>query len=179
MSILDEYVGTWAGTCGFRLMPTYDLATGPSRAASAVEADGHGWSLRYTWVHPTDGEQSGTLLLGSRMEGGAITAGWVDSWHQKPELRLLTGAVSSGDTTADEPAEPAADDDPGEARVALAMEYEGWGWTIEITPDGADLRMSMHNVIPVGVEGMEGMEGVTAGPYLVMDAVWSRVAALQ
>lgn len=156
MSILDEFVGTWNGTCGFRLMPHDDLASGPSRAATSVEADGHGWSLRYTWVHPDDGEQSGTLLLGSPMEGEAITAGWVDSWHQKPELRLLTGTVTG---------------DPGEARITLAMEYEGWGWTIEITPEGEQLRMTMHNVIP------EGIEHATPGPYLVMDAAWSRTAS--
>ena len=174
MSILDEYVGTWTGTCAFRLMPSDDLAAAPSHAASAVEADGHGWSLRYTWVHPQDGEQSGTLLLGSRMEGDAITAGWVDSWHQKPELRLLTGTVSHGSGESGEAgqsAEPGEPVDPGEARVTLAMEYEGWGWTIQITPDGDDLRMSMHNVVPAGIEG------APAGPYLVMDAVWNRAGA--
>jgi|JI8StandDraft_1071087.scaffolds.fasta_scaffold102814_2 hypothetical protein len=141
--------GTWDGTCGFRLMPDDELTVLPSRAVTAVEADGWGWSLRYTWTHPDDGEQSGTLLLASPDDEATLTAAWLDSWHQKPDLRLLTGTAADG--------------------VAhLEMEYDGWGWTIEVRPDGDELRLAMHNVVPSGVAGVAG------GPYLVMDAHWQR-----
>lgn len=150
---LHEHTGTWQGDCGFRLMPTDLLDRRPSRAQAAVEADGHGWSLRYTWEHPVDGEQAGTILLGTPDEEGTIAAGWVDSWHQKPELRLLTGQVV-------------------QEVVTLHMEYSGWGWTIALHPEGESLRMEMCNVIPEGVRGAERV------PYVVMDARWTRPGGL-
>lgn len=145
MAFLGDMTGEWSGTCGFRLMPTDDLAPGAATAVTASEADGHGWSLRYTWTHPDDGVQAGTLLLGSPDDAGSVSGGWVDSWHQKPEMRLLTGTWDG-------------------STVQLEMEYSGWGWTIEVTPQDDALVLQMHNVIPDGVEGAE------PGPYLVMDA---------
>lgn len=149
MSFLDDVTGDWQGSCAFRLMPDDDLTPRPSRATTASEAHGVGWSLRYTWEHADDGEQAGTLLLGSPADDGSIAAGWVDSWHQKPDLRLLTGAVVDG-------------------KASLEMEYSGWGWQITVEPQGAQLLMTMSNVVPEGVDGAE------PGAYVVMDATWSR-----
>jgi len=149
MHPLAKHVGRWEGACAFRMMPTDDFATAPSTATASSVADGFGWSLRYRWTHPTDGAQAGTLLVGSPDDDGAVNAAWIDAWHQKPHLGLLTGSIVDG--------------------VAhLEMEYSGWGWTISLPADGDGLRMVMYNVIPDGVEGAD------PGPYVVMDARWTR-----
>ena len=150
MNPLATNVGRWVGTCAFRLMPTDGFASAPSSATTDTEADGSGWSLRYVWTHPDDGVQSGTLLLGSSDQDGVVTAAWIDAWHQKPHLGVLTGSVVEGG-------------------VRLEMDYGGWGWTIEVVGDGEQLRMVMNNVIPEGIEGAE------PGPYVVMDAQWDHV----
>lgn len=142
--------GSWQGTCGFRLMPHEDLGVGPSHATVTGEADGHGWSLRYTWPHPQDGEQTGVLLVGSPAEHGAVTAGWLDSWHQKPEVRLLTGA-GEGDS------------------LSVETQYNGWTWQIRVAASEDTLAMTMHNVIP------EGTEQMAPGPYVVMEAHWELI----
>lgn len=147
---------TWTGTNGFRMFPADPMQTHPSTAVRREVAGGHGWLLEYTWVHPTDGDQSGVLLAGSPDEGGAVTASWLDSWHQKPDVRLLTGTLVStlhGD------------------QVELEYDYGGgWRWRIVVGPaqDGpADaLTMTMLNVVPAGHPGAE------PGPHEVMRAHW-------
>lgn len=144
--------GDLSGTNAFRFMPTDDLVAAPSRAHVGPEAGGHGWSLRYTWVHPEDGEQDGVLLVGSPADDGEVTAALMDSWHQKPAPATLTGAFSDG-------------------LLVLSMSYAGdWGWQIVVGPDGDALGMTMSNVVPAGVEGAE------PGPYDVMVARWEPVA---
>lgn len=150
MHPLGTFVGRWVGACAFRLMPTDEFASAPSFATSDDEADGFGWSLRYVWTHPADGVQSAMLLLGSPDQEGVVTAAWIDAWHQKPQLGVLSGSVVDGG-------------------VRVEMLYSGWGWTIEVFADGAELRMVMNNVIP------EGIEGAQPGPYPVMDARWEHI----
>ena len=150
MNPLDLPVGRWDGTCAFRMMPTDEFVSATSFARSDAEADGFGWSLHYRWTHPEDGPQSGTLLVGSPDQGGVITAAWMDAWHQKPHLGVLTGSVI-------------------DRRVRVEMEYDGWGWTIEILGDEDELRVLMSNVIP------DGIVGARPGPYVVMDARWQRI----
>ena len=140
--------GSWRGDCDVRLLPDDDFSPGPSTATTAPEAGGHGWSLRYTWTHPDDGEQHGTLLVGSATEDGTVSAGWIDSWHQAPELRLLTGSVREG-------------------MLTLTMDYSGWGWVIQLIGSGSRFGMLMSNVVP------EEVPGATAGAYVVMQARWT------
>lgn len=146
---LDQ-VGSWSGTNRFRLMPDDEFASGDSTAVSQAEAGGWGWSLRYTWIHPEDGAQSGLLLVASPSDDGSITAAWIDSWHQKPYLQAFSGAVVDG-------------------QVQVTAEYApGWEWRIEAGPDAEsdDLRMVMSNVVPAD-------QGESAGAYVVMDATWN------
>lgn len=150
MNTLQHTSGGWAGSNGFRLMPDDELSVAPSEASVASEAQGWGVTLRYTWVHPEEGPQEGTMLISSPDDDGQVVAAWIDSYHQKPALGLPRGTAS-------------------DAGVHLAMEYSGWGWTIDLTHEGDALRMVMNNVIPEGVDGAE------PGPYVVMDAEWTRV----
>lgn len=141
--------GRRSGTAGFRLMPTDDLADGGSTLEVADAARGRALRLDYTWVHPADGEQAGTLLLGLPAEDGAVSAAWVDSWHQ-PDLAALAGR---GDATS----------------ASVGYEYApGWRWEIEVRATGSEgaVEMVMRNTAPEH-------DGNPAATYDVMGAAWS------
>lgn len=143
----DVPLGTLSGTCVFRLMPTDDFAGGASTLAATVAASGRAVLLTYTWTHPEDGDQSGTLMLGVPGDGGAVTAAWVDSWHQ-PDVALLAGT--------------------GEA-VSTSVEYEyapGWRWRIDVVVGDGTVSMVMHNLVPE-------TDTDRAVTYDVMRAGWS------
>lgn len=143
----DVPPGPASGTAGFRLMPTDDLATGSSTLEAAASARGRAVRLDYTWVHPEDGEQAGTLLLGVPGDDGSVRAGWVDSWHQ-PDPAHLTG---SGDG----------------ASATVGYEYApGWRWTVEVRVAGASVEMVMRNHVPE-------QDDTPAVTYDVMRASWA------
>lgn len=134
-----------AGTCAFRLMPTDDLVTAPSTLVVDAAAAG-ATLLTYTWRHPEDGEQAGSLLVGAPAADGAVRAAWTDTWHQR-DLALLTGARRESVTT-------------------VGYDYApGWRWEVDVELAAA-VAMVMRNVIP------EGQDGQT-GPYDVMRARWT------
>ena len=135
--------GDLTGTCAFRLMPTDDLADAPSRLSVSDVAAGRASLLTYTWVHPDDGEQTGTLVLGRPDDEGVLSAAWVDSWHQ-PTVALLTGRDGT-----------------------VGYEYaEGWRWEVEVTVGPGDVSMAMYNVVPE-------QESAPAVRYDVMRARWT------
>lgn len=143
------------GTCAFRLMPNDPLAEGPSSATLTTIGD-QGFTLTYTWVHPTDGEQQGALLVGGTGEGGAVEASLFDTWHQQPGLMSLHG-TRAGD------------------RVAVGGTYlEEWGWTVDIDLTGHEVVMTMRNVVPESALASLPPDSppMSAGPYDVMVAVW-------
>lgn len=135
------------GTAAFRLLPTDELAPAPSALVVETVAAGRARLLTYTWRHPEDGEQSGTVVLGAPGDGGAVTASWVDSWHQ-PDVVLLTGSGTDASTT-------------------VGYDYApGWRWELDITVHAGSVEVVMRNVVPEGQDG-------PAGPYDVMRATWS------
>lgn len=141
----DEPHRRLTGTCAFRLMPTDDLAAAPS-TLSVDAAAGGAQLLTYTWLHPEDGEQAGSLLLGTPSADGGVTAAWTDTWHQR-DLTLLTGETRGPVAT-------------------VGYDYApGWRWEIDLDLAAA-VAMVMRNVVP------EGEEGPT-GPYDVMRARWT------
>ena len=86
----DVPLGDGAGSYAFRLLPDDDFDEGASTVAVDAAASGRAVLVSYTWVHPVDGPQTGTLLLGVPGEDGAVSAAWVDSWHQR-DVVALTG----------------------------------------------------------------------------------------
>ncbi len=169
-ALFTPSTATWSGTCAFRLLPDHELSPAPATASTRGVAEGVAWTLDYVWVHPEDGVQEGHLVVGGPREDGTVTAGWVDSWHQKDEIALLAGtSACPGDRTG-EHSEAAT----GAGAVQVAMGHSGWGWRIEVFRSDDALRLRMYNVVPKGVEGVEGVD---AGPYLVMDAAWEPVRA--
>ncbi|PKH41447.1 Glyoxalase/Bleomycin resistance protein/Dioxygenase superfamily protein [Nocardioides alpinus] len=138
---------TLTGTCAFRLMPTEELA--PARSTVVIDevAAGRATLITYTWAHPDDGEQTGTLVLGVPADDGAVTGSWVDSWHQ-PDVVLLGGTGAGGSWS-------------------VGYDYApGWRWEVDVTVGSASLEMVMRNVVPEGQDG-------PAGPYDVMQARWT------
>lgn len=143
----DAPAGRWSGTAAFRLMPTDDLADGASTLEVADAAHGRALRLDYTWVHPADGEQAGTLLVGAPAEDGTVSAGWVDSWHQK-DVTVLSGR---GDDTS----------------ATVGYEYApGWRWEVEVRVAGAAVELVMRNTVPE-------RDDSAAVTYDVMRAAWA------
>lgn len=135
------------GTCAFRLLPTDALAEARSSLVVEQVAAGRATLLTYTWWHPADGEQTGTLVLGVPADDGAVTASWVDSWHQ-PDVVLLTGTGQG-------------------ASWSVGYDYApGWRWEIDVSVGADRVEMVMRNVVPEG-------QDTPAGSYDVMRATWS------
>lgn len=151
---------SFSGTSDFRQMPNDDFASGPSSAT--VGGVGKALVLTYTWVHPADGDQHGHLLLGAPgADTDAVTAAWSDSWHQQPDLLILTG-TREGDS------------------ARLAATYLGdWGWQIDLEGlSGEEATMTMRNVVPESALADAPADvPMSAGPYDVMVARWSTPTA--
>ena len=143
--LTDEPRRALTGSCAFRLMPTDELVTAPS-TLSVGAASGGAQLLTYTWLHPEDGEQAGSLLLGAPAVDGGATAAWTDTWHQR-DLTLLSGVTRGRVTT-------------------VGYDYApGWRWEVELELAAA-VEMVMRNVVPDGQDG-------PAGPYDVMRGRWT------
>jgi hypothetical protein len=149
-SSFGRLAGTWRGRNGFRLMPTDALHEAPATAELTTASDGHDLVLAYRWVHPNDGPQDGLLLVGSPdAEARLVTAAWGDSWHQKPNLLVLTGTLTG-------------------RRVEITADYGGgWRWAISLDGDRDDrLAVTMFNVVPAE----HATDALSPGPYPVMVA---------
>ena len=97
------------------------------------------------------GERTGTyefrMMPTDEFESGAVTAAWVDSWHQR-DVVLLTGSGSSAGAT-------------------VGYEYApGWTWEIAVGTTAGDLTLVMRNGVPAD-------EGRPATKYDVMRGRWS------
>ena len=143
----DVPLGDGDGTCAFRLMPTDEFDTGASAVSVEAAAAGRAVIVSYTWAHPTDGPQSGTVLLGVPGEDGSVSAAWVDSWHQRDVVSLTGTGTTTGAT--------------------VAYEYApGWTWEIEVAVDAGSLSLVMRNGVPESDDG-------PATRYDAMRASWS------
>lgn len=143
----DVPLGEGEGSCAFRLMPTDEFHTGSSMVSVDDAAAGRAVLVTYTWAHPADGPQTGTLLLGVPAEDGSVSAAWVDSWHQRDVVHLTGTGTSTG--------------------AVVAYEYApGWTWEIEAVVDAGTLSLVMRNGVPESDEG-------PATRYETMRGRWS------
>lgn len=150
LDTLTARAGAWAGTNGFRLMPSDPFYDAPATAAVSTAAGGDLTLVAYTWTHPQDGDQDGLLVVGAADEAGStdtVVGFWGDSWHQSPAPRTLGGTEDGG-------------------VIVVGYDYEiQWRWQITIDPtDPEALRLRMDNVIPEAAAG----DGIPAGPYPAM-----------
>jgi hypothetical protein len=143
----DVPLGEGTGTYEFRLMPTDEFEGGTSTVSVTGAAHGRAVLVTYTWEHAQDGPQEGTLMLGLPGEDGAVTAAWVDSWHQRDVVSLTGIRTATGAT--------------------VAYEYApGWTWEIEVAVDAGNLSLAMRNGVPASEDG-------PATRYDAMRASWS------
>lgn len=143
----DVPLGDGAGSYAFRLLPDDDFDEGTSTVAVDAAASGRAVLVSYTWVHPADGPQAGTLLLGVPAEDGAVSAAWVDSWHQRDVVALTGTSTPTG--------------------AVVAYEYApGWTWEIEVVIVDRSLSMVMRNGVPESDDG-------PAARYDAMRGSWS------
>ncbi|PUA79618.1 hypothetical protein [Nocardioides currus] len=125
----DLPLGDGDGGYAFRMMPDDDFDEGASSVSVDAVANGRAVLVTYTWTHAEDGAQRGTLMLGIPAEDGAVSAAWVDSWHQRDVVQLRGTGSPTGAT--------------------VGYEYApGWTWEIEVSVDDGALALVMRNGVP-------------------------------
>ena len=142
----DIPLGDGDGQYAFRMLPDDEFAGGSSCVSVDMVALGRAALVSYTWTHELDGDQSGTLLLGVPGEDGAVTAAWVDSWHQRDVVQLTGTGSSTG--------------------AVVGYEYApGWTWEIEVTVEEGALSLVMRNGVPEHDDGPAARYEVLRGRW--------------
>lgn len=116
----------------------------PEASASAVTVspllDGRFLRLDYTWAYQGK-PQEGSLLLGYVKKEETVSGHWIDSWHMGSQVMELSGKKPQG------------------ATVSLRGSYAAppgpdWGWRIDLTREGNEVRLVMWNIWPEGKEDL-------------------------
>ncbi len=156
VELLGQLAGRWAGDNALWLDPSQpEPYTSPTTAEVTLVALDRFARLDYTWA--IDGEaQAGSILVGGDEASGAVTAVWIDPWHNARRMMVCHGHVSQ--------------DGPGAegGTVSVRGSYPAppgpdWGWGIDIGPgDDGTLRLIMFNIPPGGE------------PELAVEAIYRR-----
>lgn len=111
----------------------------PSTAVISAVLGGRFVRIDYTWSY-RGAPQEGSLLVGHDSQEGAMTAHWVDTWHNGDKVMACRGATG-GQGVASVRGSYAAPPGPD------------WGWRIDlVTSDANSLRINMFNIEPDGQE---------------------------
>jgi hypothetical protein len=134
-----KLAGDWTGTNSLWLTPGEPARVCETTASISLAAQGKFFIMHYTWS--VEGEPAdGCLLLGQEEPGEAVTAVWIDSWHNGDKLMLCRGSASPDGSISVKgtySAPPAPD----------------WGWRIVLQPGAGDsFEMLMYNITPEGQE---------------------------
>jgi hypothetical protein len=140
MDILNSLVGDWKGDNLLWVTPDQEEPY-ESKTTARVSRPAQGKFLRFDYTWSEEGEpQDGSILIGQTQDSGALTATWIDSWHNGDQIMLLRGKVDetgSADLYGSYPAPSGPD----------------WGWRIYMEPGGIDsFRLFMYNITPDGAE---------------------------
>lgn len=138
-SLHDQLVGTWTGTMTLytNWLPVLENPSA-SRLVVAPVAGTHFLSFSYTWSYegkPNDG----ILLAGNSNEKEAVSAAWIDSWHQNGKVLHLSGDLG----------------DDGVIKMLgsfAAPPGPDWGWRIEVSVRDGAPRIAMFVISPDGKE---------------------------
>ena len=145
--MLTGFTGNWTGSN--RLF--FEGADGPvlespSKLTATMVISGF-LQVHYDWVYEGKPKE-GLLLVGDDAGPGVVTASFVDSFHSSQRVMYFQGARLANGVSV-----------KGSYTVGDGPE---WGWRIDLELDGAELRLTMYNVSPEGVE------------YLAVLAVYQR-----
>jgi hypothetical protein len=139
----EPFAGAWRGTNRLLMHGPGGLEefVSESTLEAAVGLDGLLLEVRYRWSH--DGKRcDGLLVAGADEKARNVNAAWMDTFHQRAGLMMLTGAETA---------------DTGGFLVKGSFEApEGppWGWTIALRLDAAgDLLFEMDIITPAGESG--------------------------
>lgn len=139
---MASWLGRWTGSKQVILDPAdAPLPAGQSCLAFQQLGAGELYRVDYDWQ--LEGlTRFGSLLLAVHPETDAVTAAWVDSWHQSSTVMTLASASSRA----------------GVLRLSGRYAVEtgpAWGWAIEFESMAADtLEMRMYNATPEGDEAL-------------------------
>ena len=142
MTIMDDLnflAGKWEGNN--LVWESLDQEPYESKTSAKVTPVAMGKFLRidYTWSLENE-PQEGSLLVGQEESNQAVSAIWVDSWHNGDKMMACQGGVETNGS------------------VNLLGSYAvqsgpDWGWRIVVEPGGIDsFRIFMYNINPQGVE---------------------------
>lgn len=136
---LGEATGWWEGTSSLSL-PWQRKEPYDSNSALHIDLGARGTfaQIEYRWSYE-DTVQHGVLLIAGSKKAGEVTVGWVDSWHQSPNVMTMTGKWEKDDSLS-----------------VLGHYSDGsgpqWGWRFELALIGETLQFEMTNIHPDGKE---------------------------
>ena len=139
--IKDDLIGVWAGENLLR--PSWETPSdfkSRSELTAANAVRDKFLTVNYQWSHE-DTPHEGLLLIGFDADTKTVNAAWVDSRHSNTTPLILSGKIS----------EQKSIDVRGTYQI---QNRPDWGWRIVITPAENDLRMTMYNITPEGVEDL-------------------------
>ena len=139
--IKNDVIGVWAGENLLRLSwETPSDFRSRSELTAATEIRDKFLTVNYQWSHENTPHE-GLILLGYDADTATVNAAWIDSWHSNTKPLMLSGTINDDKTI----------DVRGSYEVP---NHPDWGWRIVIAPAENDLRMTMYNISPEGVEDL-------------------------
>lgn len=145
--MLTGFIGNWTGTnCLYFEGADGPMLESPSTLTATIVINGF-LQVHYNWVYEGKPKE-GLLLVGEDAKQGVVTASWVDSFHSSKSVMGCQGARLENGVSV--------------KGSYGAGEGPDWGWRIDLELAGAELRLTMYNVSPEGVE------------YLAVLAVYQR-----
>lgn len=145
--MLTEFTGDWSGTNRLYLEGADGpMLESPSALTAILVIPGF-LQLKYDWSYEGKTKE-GVLLVSRDAKQNLATIAWADTFHTSGRVMFYEGL-------------------PREHGVDVKGSYSvgdgpAWGWSIQLELAGTELRLTMYNISPEGVE------------YLAVVAVYQR-----
>ena len=137
---LSNLEGEWAGD-GTLFVPWLSPPEAHYGSTASIRTIAGGFlQVVYTWSHEGTPHE-GLVLLTDEKQDGAVTAVWIDSWHQSQSFLVSRGTVDSA------------------GAVSVLGSYPAptgpdWGWRTVVAPTAGGFELVMFNISPEGEEAL-------------------------